>query len=243
MYTVRYGVPVMQAEAGTPSSDPEPSARRRRVRRGELSRERVLTAGLALLEREGESALSMRRVAAELGTAAMSLYRHVKDKADLVDGVIALALGELSTAPPEGEDWSQRARGWMSALREELHRHPSIVPLLRSNHLLLPAVLAPVEVLLQDLRESGFERAHAAKAAWELLWFTIAFVLSERLVQDADQPAAITTFAIAETHADELPLIAQALPDLLALGGDDIFESGSRHLVDGLRAETVHVER
>ena len=48
---------------------------------------------------------------------------------------------------------------------------------------------------------------------------------------------------IAETHADELPLIAQALPDLLALGGDDIFESGSRHLVDGLRAETVHVER
>jgi AcrR family transcriptional regulator len=214
----------MQAEA-TP---------RPRVRRGELSRERVLAAALELLERDGESSLSMRRIAAELGTAPMSLYRHVQDKADLVDGVIALALAELSTAPPEGDDWAERAQAWMCALREELHRHPAIVPLLRSNHLLLPAVLAPVEVLLEDLRTAGFERVPAARAAWEMLWFTMSFVLTE---QRSEQPPAIVAFATAETHADDLPLIAEALPDLLGLGGNDIFDSASRHLVQGLNSE------
>ena len=207
------------------------------MRRGELSRERVLAAALRLLEEEGESALSMRRVARQLGTAPMSLYRHVRDKSDLVDGVIARALGEVATSPPEGRDWAERSIAWMRALRVELNQHPSIVPLLRSNHLLLPAVLKPVEVLLAQLWESGFDRSSAARAAWEMLWFTTGFVVAEQRAQQSDQPAAFVAFATAQTRADELPLLATALPDLLGLGGDDIFESGSRHLVEGIRVE------
>ena len=215
---------------------PEPVARVRR-RRGELSRERVLAAALTLLEREGEGALSMRRVAAEIGTAPMSLYRHVKDKADLVDGVIGLALSGISTVPPEGRDWADRATAWMSAVRAEMHRHPAIVPLLRTNLVLLPAMLGPVEILLDDLREAGVPRAVAAKAVWEILWFTMGFVLSELRVLRSSESPAFVSFATAEGRADELPRLAEALPDLLALGGDDIFESGARHLVWGLRAE------
>lgn len=225
----------MQDGSDTREADALPA--RVRVRRGELNRERVLTAALSVLESEGENALSMRRVAAKLGTAPMSLYRHVRDKSDLVDGVIALALGEVSTAPPEGRDWSDRSIAWMRALRCELNRHPSIVPLFRSNHLLLPSVLAPVEVLLADLCASGFDRSSAARAAWEMLWFTTGFVLAERRVQQSDRPPAFVAFATAETHADELPLLAETLPDLLELGGDDIFESGSRHLIEGIRSE------
>ena len=100
----------------------------------------------------------------------------------------------------------------------------------------MPAVLGPVEVLLDDLRRAGFDRAEAARAAWEMLWFTMGFVLSEQRVQRSDHPPAFVAFATAEAHADDLPRIAEALPDLLALGGDDIFASGSRHLVEGLRA-------
>ena len=179
----------------------------------------------------------MRRVAREVGTAPMSLYRHVRDKSDLVDGVIALALGELATAAPEGRDWTERSISWMRALRAELNRHPSIIPLLRSNHLLLPAVLAPVEVLLSQLCASGFDRASAARAAWEMFWFTGSFVFAEQRARQSDQPAAFVTFATAETHAEELPLLAETLPDLLALDAEDIFASGSRHLVEGIRGE------
>jgi len=207
------------------------------VRRGELTRDRVLAAALGLLESEGEGALSMRRVAAQLGTAPMSLYRHVRDKSDLIDGVIALALGEVSSLPPQGADWSERSIAWMRGLRCELNRHPSIVPLFRSNHLLLPSVLAPVEVLLSDLCASGFERSKAGRVAWEMLWFTTSFVLAEQRAQESAQPAAFVAFATAETHAEELPLLAKTLPDLLGLDGDDVFESGSRHLVAGIRAE------
>lgn len=217
------------------SSQSQPS-RRPRVRRGELTRERILTAALELLERDGASALSMRRVAAELGTAPMSLYRHVQDKADLVDGVIACALADLSTSPAKGGDWAQRACDWMRALRAELNRHSAIVPLLRSNHLLAPAVLAPFEALLEDLQHSGFDRPSAARAAWEMLWFTLSFVLSEQR-EHSGQPPAFVAFASAERHAADLPRIAEALPDLLALEGDDIFDSGSRHLVRGVRAD------
>ena len=133
-----------------------------RLRRGQLSRERVLTAALGLVEREGAGALSMRRVAAEIGTAPMSLYRHVRDKADLVDGVIALALRGLSTGPFEGADWSDRARSWMQALREGMTARPAIVGMLRADHMMLPAVLAPVEMLIGDLEDAGFARDEAS---------------------------------------------------------------------------------
>jgi len=212
------------------------SARRPRARRGELTRDRILTAGVVVLERDGASALSMRRVAAELGTAPMSLYRHVRDKADLVDGVIARALADLSTAQPEGEDWAQRACDWMRALRAELNRHPAIVPLLSSSHRPVAAVLAPVEVLLEDLCDSGFDRPGAARAACEMLWFTLSFVMSEQHA-DGAQPPALIAFASVERHADDLPRIVEALPDLIALDGNDIFDSSSRHLVWGLRAD------
>jgi AcrR family transcriptional regulator len=197
------------------------------VRRGELSRERVLAAGLALLERDGESALSMRRVAAELGTAPMSLYRHVQDKADLVDGVIALALAELSTAPSEGADWAERACAWMQALRAELNRHPAVIPLLRANPVLVPAVLAQLEGLLEDLEAAGIDSKRAARAAWEMLWFTLSFVLAE-------QPP---TFAAAESRTNELPKIAKVLPDLLALSANKIFEATANHLTKGIRED------
>ena len=220
--------PVSDASAPTPP--------RRRAKRGELSRARVLQAALTLLEREGEGSLSMRRVAAELGSAPMSLYRHVRDKADLVDGVIGLALADLTTEGPRGETWHDRALAWMHALRNEMNDHPAIVPLFRSNHMMLPALLGPVEILMQDLLDAKIPKPRAAKAAWELLWFVISFTVIEQMAR-GEQPLAVMTFASAQQHADDLPLIAEALPEFTALDADDIFESSARNIVSGLRAE------
>mgnify|MGYP002624289618 CR=1 FL=1 len=223
---------------GALSSDSDtPSGERRRVQRGALTRDRVLEAALALIEREGTSALSMRRVAAELGSAPMSLYRHVQNKEDLVDGVIGLALQDLTTKPLEGEGWSERALAWIHGLRAEIREHPAILPLLRSNHLVLPSVLAPVDLLLEELLRAGFPRPRAAKTAWEIMWFVLSFVSSERRVEREPEPISVSTWAMAKTHTDDLPHLADALPDFAALGMKDIFESGARHLVAGIRAE------
>ncbi|MCA9511912.1 MAG: TetR/AcrR family transcriptional regulator C-terminal domain-containing protein [Myxococcales bacterium] len=214
-----------------------PSPPRARAPRGALSRERVLEAALRLLEREGEGALSMRRVAAELGSAPMSLYRHVRNKEDLVDGVIALALEDLTTKPLEGDDWTARTLAWMLALREEMLEHPSIIPLLRSSHMVLPAVLAPVELVLEELLRAGFSRPRAARSAWELLWITLSFVAIEQRSAREPETLATRTFSMAKLHADDLPHLAEALPDLLVLDAEDIFQSVARHLVAGLRVE------
>ena len=232
----------MQEEVSMPMSEPklphvEAPPVRMRTRRGELSRERVLAAALDLLERDGDGALSMRRLAAELGSAPMSLYRHVANKADLVDGVIALALSDLTTEGPEGGDLESRIIAWMHGLRAELNTHPAILPLLSSNHLLLPAFLGPVEILMQELQDSRLPRARTAKFAWEVLWFTMSFVVTEHHLRQSPAPVSAFTFANAASHADDLPLIAEALPDFDALSGDDIFESSARHLVAGLREE------
>jgi AcrR family transcriptional regulator len=210
---------------------------RMRTRRGELSRARVLAAALELLERDGESALSMRRLAAELGSAPMSLYRHVANKEDLVDGVIALALSDLTTERPVGHDLGDRMFAWMNGLRKELQAHPSIIPLMRSSHLVLPAFLGPMEVLMREFRDANIPRPQAAKAAWELLSVTMNFIVAEQMVPASEQPLAVQLFASAEEHVDDLPLLADAMPDLSALSADDIFESSARHLVAGLRSE------
>ena len=230
-YGVRYRFRTMESEGDTPRTG------RARIKRGELTRERVLAAALALVEREGAGALSMRRVANELKTAPMSLYRHVADKADLVDGVVALALVDLSTSPPEGAEWSDRALAWMSGLRDQLSGHPKVMALLRTKHLLLPAMLAPVEVLLEDLERAGFDRPTAARAAWEMLWFTMGFVLSEQRAFSSERSPAAFVFDTAAARAEELPRIAEALPEFHALDGNDIFASGARHLVTGLRQD------
>lgn len=220
---------------------PEPESEiprpRMRTRRGELSRGRVLAAALELLERDGESALSMRRLAAALGSAPMSLYRHVANKEDLVDGVIALALTDLTTERPIGHDLADRMFAWMTGMRKELKAHPSIIPLMRSSHLVLPAFLGPMEVLLREFREENIPRAQAAKAGWELLSATMSFVVSEQLVPTTEKPLAVTLFASSEEHSDDLPLLADAMPDLSVLTADDIFESMARHIVVGLQSE------
>ncbi|CAL9359776.1 TetR/AcrR family transcriptional regulator [Streptomyces sp. enrichment culture] len=147
-----------------------------RGRYGRLSRERVLAAALALVDEEGLSALSMRRLGAELGVEAMALYRYAASKDALLDGLVEalyLELEErLDSAPAPGtEGVGQEAGGSGAArpasgepaadgaaVRERLHRiaratydvcldHPRAVPLLATRMLAVPLARRPLAVL------------------------------------------------------------------------------------------------
>ncbi len=215
----------------------QPGARGRR--RGSLDRERILATALALLEREGERALSMRRVAAALGTGPMSLYRHVRDKADLLDGVGRLALGGVGAAIPAEGPWPDRVLAWMGALRRELLHHPAVVPLLRAEGVVLPALLTAQERLLEILHRAGLEHERAAAAGWEILWFTMGFVVTELRAGGRVRGAGLArpTFSAVANRVDELPKLARSLEVLQTLDGDTIFARGARHLVSGMARE------
>src|ERR1700750_2840027 len=94
----------------------------RTKRRTPLSRERVLRAAIALADRGGFESLTMRKLAKELGVEAMSLYNHVANKDDLLDGMVDLVFAESET-PPTDVDWKTAMRRRAISTREALARH------------------------------------------------------------------------------------------------------------------------
>src|SRR2546430_702213 len=123
------------------------------TRRKPLSRERILDAALALVDEEGIEALSMRKLGQALGYEAMSLYNHVANKDDLLDGILDLVLAEME--PPDAEGGLPAIRSAALSAHEALQRHPWAANMLMSPSSLRPARIAYMEALLACLRGAG----------------------------------------------------------------------------------------
>jgi AcrR family transcriptional regulator len=100
-----------------------PSRSNARATRRPLSRERVLHAAIALADKDGIDSLSMRNLAEKLGVKAMSLYNHVANKDDVLDGILDVAWGEIVVATGEA-DWKTEIREIAISAHETLLRHP-----------------------------------------------------------------------------------------------------------------------
>jgi len=120
-----------------------------------LSRERVLRAAVELADRGGVEALSMRKLGQELGVDAMALYRHVRGKDDLLDGVVEQVVGEIQR-PIVADDWKAGLRGQAMAARAVMLRHPWARRVLEERGTSGPAALAHIEAVLATLRDAGF---------------------------------------------------------------------------------------
>ena len=146
-----------------------------------LSRERVLEAGLSLVDREGLDALTMRRLGRELGVEAMSLYSYVRSKQDLLDGVVERVYREL---PPvveveAGRPWQDVLRDAAWTLRRVLLRHPNTVCLMAGLPTLSAGNLGVAEPVLARLRDLGLDLVRASQAVTVVVSFTVGHVASE----------------------------------------------------------------
>ena len=123
-----------------------------------LSRDRVLRAAVALAETSGLEALTMRRLGQELGVEAMSLYRHVANKDDLLDGMIDMIVGEVE--PTTSEDgrtaWKAALRARVMAARATMLRHRWASQVLETRTAAPPAVMRHYEAVAGILRGGGF---------------------------------------------------------------------------------------
>jgi AcrR family transcriptional regulator len=121
-----------------------------------LNRDRILDAALHLADESGADAVTMRRLGDELGFEAMSLYRHVANKNDLLNGMLDLVLTEWQ--PPDGKgDWAESIRTSARSVHDALRRHPWAAQLLMSGSHIRPARLRYMEGLLRRLRDAGFD--------------------------------------------------------------------------------------
>ncbi|MET7297540.1 TetR/AcrR family transcriptional regulator C-terminal domain-containing protein [Embleya sp. NPDC005575] len=169
---------------------------------GRLSRVQVLDAALALADRDGTGKLSMRRIGAELGVEAMTLYHYVPNKDAVLDGLVERIVASVSPEPvgPRTE-W---LAAFAHAFRAELLRHPAVVPLVATRPVATPNALAAVERAAAALVGEGF----APLRAFQLLNAVTTFVIGHTLAEldPADSPPRTTT-----QDAAELPCLAEAL--------------------------------
>src|SRR6201993_4805785 len=124
------------------------------TRRKPLSRERILAAALELVDEQGIDALSMRKLGQSVGYEAMSLYNHVTNKDDLLDGMLALVLAEME--PPAQDGGLPAIRAAALSAHEALQRHPWAAGLLMTPARVRPARLEFMDALLGALRNAGF---------------------------------------------------------------------------------------
>jgi len=133
------------------------------TRRAQLTRQRVVEAAVELADREGIESISMRRLAQELGVEAMSLYTHVRNKDDLLDGMADAVISEIPLSA-DGADWKSSLRQTALAARGVMLRHPWAPHTVETRPAPGPAALGYVNAVLGILREGGFTIAQAHHA-------------------------------------------------------------------------------
>jgi AcrR family transcriptional regulator len=215
-------------------------ARRARGARSPLSREQIARVALAYLDRHGLEALSMRRLADELGVGTMTLYHYFRTKRELLDAVMDLAFAERELPAPEG-DWRDQLREIATAARAVLSRHPGLVQVRVMQPILRPEALRFGELGLKVLQDAGFPPEEAAKAFRLLFTYTFGFAaFSPEATAEEAREAAMA--AISDLPAEYYPKLSAAVEEAAAaMGGDAVFNYGLERILDGLEGRLVEL--
>jgi AcrR family transcriptional regulator len=201
--------------------------------RERLNRRRVLETALELVDAEGLDALTMRRLGAELGVEAMSLYRHVESKEALLDGIVELIVLEIEVPADDGGDWAEAWRGVGRSYRRAALAHPHAFPLVTMRPLSTPDALQRMDAAFDLLRRAGLDEEATVVAFRTLASFTRGFALEE-----------VTGRALGEGRVDprelspvDFPRISELATRLVEADHDAVFERGMDLIVTGLLAE------
>lgn len=145
--------------------------------RGTLSQPRIVETALAVVDRDGLDGLTMRRLAGELGCEAMSLYKHVPDKQQLLQLLIDSVLADFHS--PASADWRTDLRSIANELRRLALAHPHVFPLIAEQLPNSPTALAPVGATLSALGRSGLSEREVVGAFWALVAYTTGALVGE----------------------------------------------------------------
>ena len=203
-----------------------------------LSRERVLRAAIAFADAEGIESLSMRKLGQQLGVEAMSLYKHVANKDDMLDGMVDVVFSEIDLSS-HGVHWKTAMRERAVSARQALSRHPWAIGLTESRMKPGPANLRHHDSVIGCLREAGFSIAMAMHAYSALDSYIYGFALQEKSLpfDTSDQVGEVAEIILSQFPAGEYPYLAEAVVEQVAKPGyeyADEFEFGLDLILDGL---------
>ncbi|MFI6650824.1 TetR/AcrR family transcriptional regulator [Streptomyces sp. NPDC050529] len=216
--------------------------RPRRGRRPAFSREAITVAAVALADAEGIDAVTMRRVAAEVGAGVMSLYSYAPDKETLLDLMIDHVNGELSASAPLTGDWRADLKAIGHLQRDHMLRHPWLATAVPARRTLGPRTLAFLEHALAALRPSGLDGGARLEVFAQLTAFVAGHVAHEVAQAEAalspDRAAAEALYLTAVATDGHHPELAEALASAARpVTPDATFARFLNRLVDGLDAD------
>src|SRR3954451_17546574 len=194
--------------------------------RASLSRDRILATALEFADTAGVDALTMRRLGDELGFEAMSLYRHVANKNDLLDGMLDLVLTEWQL-PDADVDWIEAIRPSAISVHDALRRHRWSAQLLMTGSHIRPARLRYMNELLGTLSRAGFE----AETTYHVYHLLDGFIFG---------------FSLWEIAYTTIPLDDEGVTNLMqSIPWDDylhLTQHRDQHLTDGPHREVKAFE-
>jgi AcrR family transcriptional regulator len=235
------------AAAGHPVDGSGDQAAQDSDRSGPLTRERVLRTALAFVDAHGVEALSMRRLANELGRDPMRLYRHADSKSALLDAVTELVLAEFVVPESPPEDWETSLRSAAHSFRAMALSHPRMVPLLVTRPLSTPLGLRPVGTLraLEDLLrlfgDAGFGSVDSLHAYRLFIGFLQGHVLNEvqELVENSDETDVVLRLGLYHLPIKDFPRVRAVASHLAAYDGERELAEGLDFIIGGLRSRLV----
>jgi AcrR family transcriptional regulator len=198
----------------------------------------VLEVAVDLADRNGLEAPSMRKLGEALGVEAMSLYSHVANKDDLLDGMIDAVFTEIDL-PSADDGWRIAMRQRAVSVREVLRRHRWAIGLMESRTSPGPATLAHHDAVIGVLRAGGFSVPQTAHAFSVLDSYIYGFALQEKGLpfQTADEAAEVAQAMFAQIPVDRYPHVVELATQHALQPGYDYgaeFEFGLDLILDGL---------
>lgn len=202
-----------------------------------LTRERILAAALSLVEREGPAALSMRRLARDLGVEAMSLYNHVGGKAEILDGLAELFLIAIELPPERGDSWEDRIRALARAFRKAALANPKAAALMLTRQLETPASMRPTDASLAVFLDAGFDEQSAVHGLRAFIAFQIGTLLREVTSSPAfsGQDPAAARGRTERLAASGFPAAARVAPYLATCDHEAEYYFGVEALLTAMR--------
>ncbi|MBG0565182.1 TetR/AcrR family transcriptional regulator [Actinoplanes aureus] len=186
----------------------------------------IAEAALRLGDRDGQAAMSMRRIAAELGCDPMAIYRHFPNREALLDAVADLALAGV-TVPPPSVSWDDRVREILTSVRAEALRHPGIAAHVSARPPLGPHGLRLAAELNRALAESGLSPTGVVHAGQALIAYVAAALAMAVNAGVRDERWHRVSRALTGLPGEELPVV----------GSPEQFRYGLRLMINGIRAE------
>jgi AcrR family transcriptional regulator len=203
-----------------------------------LTRDRVLAAAIAIADETGIESLTMRRLAQGLGVKPMSLYYHVANKDDIIDGIVDAVFDEIAL-PGIDAEWKQAMRDRGISTRRVLTDHPWATSLMQGRVNPGPAVLRHHDAVIGSLRVGGFSVAMAAHAFSAIDAYIYGFALQERTLpfETPEELTVIAEMILLQMPPDRYPHLAELTIDHVLQPGysySDEFEFGLDLILDGL---------